>query len=172
MPPNRWHFRLIRDEIPTARHIELHELFSQSSDGLRKLCRLYLFRINSNDKCEVGLGKSAVFYMPVAFIWHCYWLWTTKLSQNVMIQCLPTIFYRVLFFRFLYDHGLNNHNIGLQIFSQKCPLFGVWLISTNFGSLIPNLKSVFGCLVRILQCCQFCVFRAQNQIFENLGIFF
>ena len=44
---------------------------------------------------------------------------------------------------------------GLQIFSQKCPLFGFWLISTNFGSLIPNPKSVFGYLVSILHCCQF-----------------
>ena len=28
---NRCHDRLIKKEIPTARHIELHEFFSQSS---------------------------------------------------------------------------------------------------------------------------------------------
>ena len=38
-------------------------------------------------------------------------------------------------------------SIALQNFSQKCPLFGFQLISTNFGSLIPNPKSVFGCVV-------------------------
>ena len=36
LPPNRCHDRLIREEIPTARHIELHELFSQSSYTYRK----------------------------------------------------------------------------------------------------------------------------------------
>ena len=60
------------------------------------------------------------------------------------------------------------HYTGQQFFSQKSPLFGFWLISTNFGLLIPNLKSVFGCLVRILQCCKFYVFRARKSNFQNL----
>ena len=66
-----------------------------------------------------------------------------------------------------------HHNYtGLQNFSQKYPLFGFWLISTNFGSLIPNPKSVFGCEVWILQCCQFCVFRARKSNFWKFGKFF
>ena len=60
------------------------------------------------------------------------------------------------------------NNTGLQFFSQKCPLFGFCLNSTNFWSLIPNRKSVFGYLVRILQCCQFCVFQAEKSNFRNL----
>ena len=68
--------------------------------------------------------------------------------------------------------GPHLYYTGLQNFSQNLPLFGFRLISTNFGSLTPNPKSVFGYVVRILQCCQFCVFRLENQIFENLAIFF
>ena len=80
--------------------------------------------------------------------------------------------------RLVISHSnINTHQLytGLQNFSQKCPLFGFWLISTNFGPLILNPKFVFGYRVRILQCCQFCVFRLENQIFEifkNLAIFF
>ena len=67
--------------------------------------------------------------------------------------------------RFMYDTGLLN-------FSQKCPLLGFWLISTNFGSLIPNPKSVFGCVVWILHCCQFCVFfRVKIYIFDLFSKF-
>ena len=60
----------------------------------------------------------------------------------------------------------------LQFFSQKCPLFGFCLISTTFGSLIPKPKSVFGYLVRILQCCQFCGFQARKSNFRKFGKFF
>ena len=57
---------------------------------------------------------------------------------------------------------------GLQFFSQKCPLFGFYLISTNFGSLIPNPKSVFDYPVRILQCRQFCVFLGSKIEFSKI----
>ena len=60
---------------------------------------------------------------------------------------------------------------GLQNFSRKCPLFGFWLISNNFGPLIPNPKSVFGCVVWSLHCCQFCVFRVKIYIFELFSKF-
>ena len=60
-------------------------------------------------------------------------------------------------------------NTGLQIFSHKCPLFGVWLISPNFGWLIPNPNSVFGCLVRISQCCHYSAFRARKSNFRKFS---
>ena len=59
----------------------------------------------------------------------------------------------------------------LQNFSQKRPLFGFFNDFIIFGSLIPNPKSVFGSLVRILQCCQFCGFRARKLNFRNFGKF-
>ena len=45
-----------------------------------------------------------------------------------------------------------------KILGRKCPLFGFLRNPTNFWSLSPNPKSVFGCVVWILHCCQFCVF--------------
>ena len=62
----------------------------------------------------------------------------------------------------------HSYYTGIQILGRKCPLFGFWRIPTNFWSLNPNLKSVFGSLVWILHCCQFCVFKVKIYIFFEL----
>ena len=54
--------------------------------------------------------------------------------------------------------GFLVHYTGLQDLDRKCHLFRFWRIPTNFWSLNPNPKSVFGYRVWILHCCQVCVF--------------
>ena len=138
-------------------------------------------------RMRLALGPLRVEYYSLGCLWgiqislKMIIVWKiVKTVIQVHVENSPylcTVFPQI---RRLYEHILievpcstpnQNHNTGLQIFFQKCPLFGFWLISTNFGSLIPNPKSVFPYLVGILQCCQFCVFRARKSIFRNFRKF-